>query len=101
MITYLLDTNTCVEYLRLGQKSLVTKRLSTTPCQRIATCTVVLAELLYGALRSSKPTTNWAQVLSFNGKFSCIPFDTRAATEYADIKSHLAGLGQMIGQTIC
>jgi tRNA(fMet)-specific endonuclease VapC len=97
MITYLLDSNTCVEYLRLGTNSLVTRRLSVTPYQKIATCTVVLAELLYGALRSTNPIASWTQVLTFTGKFNLLPFDARAATDYADIKAHLASLGKMIG----
>ena len=97
MTTYLLDSNTCIEYLRLGQKLLVTRRLSVTPYQEIATCTIVLAEFLYGALRSANPTASWTQVLSFTGKFSSLPFDAHAATDYADIKALLASLGQLIG----
>lgn len=97
MINYLLDSNSCIEYLRLGTKSLATRRLTVTPYPEIATCTIVLAELLYGALRSANPNASWTQVLLFTSKFNLLPFDAKAATDYADIKAHLASLGQIIG----
>ncbi len=49
-MTYLLDTNACVQYLR-GRNSSVLQRLRNTPTQDVHLCSVVKAELLLGALQ--------------------------------------------------
>jgi tRNA(fMet)-specific endonuclease VapC len=48
-MTYLLDTNVCVQYLR-GRNSSVLQRLRNTPTQDVHLCSVVKAELFLGAL---------------------------------------------------
>jgi len=48
-MTYLLDTNVCVQYLR-GRKQSVFQRLQSTPTQDVQLCSVVKAELFLGAL---------------------------------------------------
>ncbi|HZG66039.1 MAG TPA: hypothetical protein VEZ12_04805 [Herpetosiphonaceae bacterium] len=50
---YLLDTNTCVEHLR-GRSAAITRKLATLQATEIQLCSVVRAELLYGALRSAE-----------------------------------------------
>jgi predicted nucleic acid-binding protein len=51
-LKYLLDTNAFVEHLRNGPESKVTLRILSTQPNSIFLCTMVLAELLYGAIRS-------------------------------------------------
>ncbi|MEO0521265.1 MAG: PIN domain-containing protein [Cyanobacteria bacterium P01_A01_bin.116] len=51
---YLLDTNVCVVYLN-GRSSSVRDRLLAPPAEEMAVCSVVKAELLYGAFRSNHP----------------------------------------------
>jgi tRNA(fMet)-specific endonuclease VapC len=57
----------------------------------------VVAELLYGAYRSARPGQTLSQVQTFCGPFLSLPFDDRAAAEYARIRAHLASLGNVIG----
>jgi tRNA(fMet)-specific endonuclease VapC len=64
-VKYLLDTNTCVQYLRKGSASPVSAKLTTVQGGDVVLCTVVLAELLYGALRSSDVKKNLADVWNF------------------------------------
>ncbi len=52
---YLLDTNVCVMYLN-GRSNLVRDRLLSTSSEEIAVCSIVKAELFYGAMRSNNPT---------------------------------------------
>ncbi|MGD1904996.1 MAG: PIN domain-containing protein [Leptolyngbyaceae cyanobacterium] len=52
---YLLDTNTCVVFLN-GRSSSVRERLLATPAEEIAVCSIVKAELFYGAFRSNNPS---------------------------------------------
>ncbi len=49
---YLLDTNVCVMYLN-SRSTLVRDRLLCVPLEDMAVCSVVKAELFYGALRIS------------------------------------------------
>ena len=58
-MTYLLDTNTCVEYLN-GRSRRVSEALQRRTPADIAVCSVVKAELHYGALRSRSPQDSLA-----------------------------------------
>ena len=57
---YLLDTNVCVVYLN-GRSASVRDRLLATPAEEIAVCSVVKAELFYGACRSNNPQQTLAR----------------------------------------
>lgn len=94
---YLLDTNTCVHYLRFGSNSTVAGKLAATNPGDVALCSVVLGELLFGALRSSDPVNNSAQVRTFAGGIPSLPFDDDAADRYAEIRADLAAKGTPIG----
>ena len=48
-MTHLLDTNCCVNHLRLGQASSVAAKLASAVPGSVVLCSVVVAELLYGA----------------------------------------------------
>ena len=54
---FLLDTNTCIIYMR-GKNSTLKQKLETTPTKDIAVCSIVKAELFYGAMKSAKPENN-------------------------------------------
>jgi tRNA(fMet)-specific endonuclease VapC len=96
-VTHLLDTNTCVEYLRLGQASNIAAKLAAAGPGSIALCSVVIAELLYGAHRSAHKSQTLRQVEAFCRPLPSLAFDDRAAAEYGRIRSHLADLGTPIG----
>ena len=96
-MTHLLDTNSCVDHLRHGRASNITARLSAAVSGSVALCSVVLAELLYGAHRSARKQQTLTQVQVFCRQFQSLPFDDRAADEYGRIRADLAGLGMLIG----
>jgi len=60
-------------------------------------CSVVRAELLFGALHSADPTHNWTLVERFCRRFVSLPFADRTADIYAVIRQKLAAAGQMMG----
>lgn len=93
---FLLDTNVCVQYLR-GKNVLIRQQLSSHPTHETSLCSVVLAELYYGVLRSAKPAKNRADVDQFAAPFRCLPFDQAAADIFAGIRHHLETLGTPIG----
>ncbi|HWG47092.1 MAG TPA: type II toxin-antitoxin system VapC family toxin [Gemmataceae bacterium] len=94
---YLLDTNTCVQYLRKGSASPISTKLSNFKPGDVVLCSVVVAELLYGALRSRDVANNLTDVRTFVARFSSPDFDAVAAEEYAKIRADLAAKGTPIG----
>jgi tRNA(fMet)-specific endonuclease VapC len=96
-VSYLLDTNACVDHLRRGPASKVTTKLASAAPGSVWLCSVVVAELLFGAHRSAKKAQSLGQVLTFCAGFVSIPFDDRAASEYGPLRAYLADNGLMIG----
>jgi tRNA(fMet)-specific endonuclease VapC len=95
-MTYLLDTNVCVQYLR-GRNLPVLQRLQMTPMQDVQVCSVVKAELYLGALRSAKPAQNRANVDAFLRPYLSLAFDDAAAEVHALIRHQLETAGTPIG----
>jgi tRNA(fMet)-specific endonuclease VapC len=96
-LTHLLDTNSCVEELRRGPSSKIAGKLAAAAPGSVVLCSVVVAELLYGAQRSSQKARTLGQVRTFCGRFVSLAFDDRAAEEYGQIRAHLAAFGTPIG----
>ena len=93
---YLLDTNVCIVYLK-GRNLSLKQRLDTVSIQEIAVCSVVKAELCYGAMKSANPERNFALQQSFLAQFISLPFDDLAATTFGEIRAQLEIRGMPIG----
>jgi tRNA(fMet)-specific endonuclease VapC len=93
---YLLDTNVCIVYLK-GRNLSLKQRLDTVSIQDIAVCSVVKAELCYGAMKSANPERNFALQQSFLAQFVSLPFDDIAATTFGEIRAQLEIRGMPIG----
>jgi tRNA(fMet)-specific endonuclease VapC len=93
---WFLDTNICIDYLR-GRTTLLMDALRAFPPKSVRLPSVVAAELLYGAQRSSRPKQNLHQVRQFVAYFDIAAFDDRAAEQYADIRAALDKAGTPIG----
>jgi len=93
---YLLDSNTCIQFLN-GRSTQVKRRLMGTKPSNIKLCSIVKAELLYGASRSNDPSAALARLETFFAPYESIPFDDAAAAEYGRIRGYLAGAGTPIG----
>jgi tRNA(fMet)-specific endonuclease VapC len=98
-VIWLLDTNSWVDHLRRGPTSKVTARLVATSPGSIYLCSLVVGELIYGALHSQARhrTNNLALVAALRRQFVSLPFDDRAAEEYGKAREHLASVGTPIG----
>lgn len=93
---YLLDTNACIVYLNRPDSS-VRRRLESLPRQDIAVCSIVKAELFYGAMRSSNPERSLQGQQEFLNQYVSLPFDDQAALVYGHLRAQLATLGTPIG----
>ncbi|MBU0567904.1 type II toxin-antitoxin system VapC family toxin [bacterium] len=93
---YLLDTNVCIQYLN-GRSEGIRQQLSQKTPEKIVLCSVVKAELFYGALKSSNPARNIERQLQFIGRFASLPFDDKTAEAYGQIRVQLEQHGTPIG----
>ena len=93
---YLLDTNACIVCLRRKPSSVVARLRGLRP-DEVAVCTIVRAELLFGAARSRDPVNERALVERFLEPFTSLPFDDLAASHYAEVRYALERVGQRIG----
>ena len=95
-MNYLLDTNACIAHLT-GRSPKVTQKLRDNSPGNILLCSVVKAELLYGAHKSVRREQNLARLNHFFEPLSCVPFDDAAAAEYGVLRSTLEKRGTPIG----
>jgi len=95
-VRYLLDTNVCARYLN-GKSPAVRQHLRTTNREDIAVCSVVKAELFYGAMRSNNSESTLTRQQQFLNLFVSFFFDDVAAIIYGRIRAELAAKGTPIG----
>ena len=93
---YLLDANTCIRLLNQDNAG-VTQRYRACQPVDIAMCSVVRAELLYGARRSARVEFNLKRLEIFAAPLQSVPFDDRCAHDYGLIRADLAAQGKPIG----
>lgn len=93
---YLLDTNVCVRFLN-GRSAAVRDRLLATATEDIAVCSVVKAELFYGAMRSANPSRTLERQQAFLSRFISLPFGDESAILFGRVRAQLAGAGTPIG----
>lgn len=79
---YLLDTNTCIRFLN-GQSDNVRRMRGAASPDQVALCSIVRAELLYGALKSTRPERNVERWTYFFKGLPCLPFNGTAIETYA------------------
>jgi tRNA(fMet)-specific endonuclease VapC len=95
-VRYLLDTNTCIAVLTNRPPTLVERWKRTHPNQ-VRLCSVVKAELLFGAEKSEKREFVLQKLQIFFSRFRSMPFDDAAAQTYGIIRAVLEKDGQPIG----
>ena len=93
---YLLDTNVCIKYLNQKSPTIIQK-LESIDTKDIAVCSIVKAELFYGALKSNNPEKTLARQQVFLNKFVSLVFDDNTALVYGKIRAFLAQAGTPIG----
>lgn len=93
---YLLDTNICIALLKSKERELIRKLRLHSPSD-IGLCSIVKAELLYGARHSERVVQNLSLLEKFFSQFESLPFDDLAAEYYGSIRETLAHLGTPVG----
>jgi tRNA(fMet)-specific endonuclease VapC len=93
---YLLDTNACIRYLN-GRSESLRRQISAKNPDDIVLCSVVKAELFYGARKSQRPQRSLEKQHKFVNHFVSLPFDDEAAEVYGQIRAELERAGTPIG----
>jgi tRNA(fMet)-specific endonuclease VapC len=93
---YLLDTNTIIRYLN-GRAPNVRTKLQATPLTDLAVSAITVAELRFGAAKSTDPTKALAAQDTLLSVIATIPFERAAADAYGPIRAHLERQGTPIG----
>jgi tRNA(fMet)-specific endonuclease VapC len=95
-VSYLLDTNVCVDYLT-GRYPAVVERMQASAPEDLRLSSVVVAELRYGADRSERPRASHSRVDALVGEIECLDFDLEAAAAYGRLRARLEESGKLIG----
>jgi len=92
---YLLDTNTLIYFFK--QQGHVAAHLKRVKASEVALASVVLFELEYGLLRSSKPAVQQKGMDAARTAYRVLPLDAKAAKSAAWVKHTLELAGAPIG----
>ncbi|CAN5784678.1 type II toxin-antitoxin system VapC family toxin [soil metagenome] len=92
---FLLDTNVCVGVLK--DNAVVVNRFGRYATAELRLCSVVKAELYYGARAGAAVAKNLATVERFCRPFESLPFDDSCAKTYGTLRADLRQRGQLIG----
>lgn len=93
---FLFDTNCWIVLLK-GRSTRLEERWGSVAANELLTCSVVKAELWHGAHKYNDPAERRRIVDHWLGLYRSLPFDDAAARQYADIRHHLEGRGEIIG----
>jgi tRNA(fMet)-specific endonuclease VapC len=92
---YLLDTNTCIGFLN-GKPDVIANFQQQNPSD-LYLCSVVKAELLFGAWASQRSAENLRKLEPFFKPLVSLPFDDACADYFGRIRAELKSKGQPIG----
>jgi tRNA(fMet)-specific endonuclease VapC len=95
-MSWLLDTNACIRYLN-GRSPLLRSRLNSADPTEILVCSIVKAELYFGAAQTRDPAKTRLMQQQFLARFRSLDFDDLAAETYAEIRADLTRRGELIG----
>ena len=94
MTTYVLDTNTCVYWLK-GKEEIL-RRVKQVGVSDLAITIITLAELKYGAYHSRNVKENLESIDRFLRKVKVLPLVEEAVDTFGRIKADLRRAGKMI-----
>lgn len=93
---FLLDTNVCVDFLN-GRYPRVGKRLLSSTPGAVAVSSIAVAELRYGAEKSSRPNENHGRIDLMLEELQTLEFDGDASAAYGQLRAALEARGTPIG----
>lgn len=93
---WLLDTSVCVALINRSDEQ-AAARLLEHPPDSVRLCSVVKAELHFGAQNSARLSENLQRIEIFCRAFESLPFDDESARHYGIVRAQLRREGRPIG----
>ena len=95
MLQYLLDTNIVIYVIKRRPPEIL--QTFNAHAAHMAISAITLAKLVHGAEKSSRPAANLAVVEDFCSRLEVLPYTSKAAYHYGQIRAALERIGQPIG----
>lgn len=95
-LMYVLDTNTCIYFLRGDFPHLMTRVRKRSPSE-LGVSAITVAELYYGVFHSSKVQRNLKVLSAFLADLTHLDFGSKAARIFGKVKQDLASRGKVVG----
>jgi tRNA(fMet)-specific endonuclease VapC len=92
---YLLDTDACIRYLN-GRSELLRQRIDNAGDDELVVCSIVEAEMYFGAAKSSDPLKTLQRQREFLARSNSLPFDSVAAETYGPARAAIEAAGTPI-----
>lgn len=93
---FLLDTNACIRAIT-GRAPMLADTMKRHRREDVVSCSVVKAEMFYGAMKSANPVANLSRMEAFFAPYKVLPFDDEAARRFGEIRAALEKRGTPIG----
>ena len=93
---WMLDTNICIAIIR-RQPEVAIKRLRGKSVGQVGVSAVTVAELQYGAAKSTRPEAARSALAEFLLPLEVAPFDEAACVRYGMVRAKLEAAGKTIG----
>jgi tRNA(fMet)-specific endonuclease VapC len=94
-VRYMLDTNICIDVINERPGKLIQK--FERHAEQLCMSSITLAELLYGAEKSSRRLASLETVANFSSRLQVLSFGSDAAAHYGQIRAELETGGTPIG----
>ena len=95
-MSWLLDTNVCIAWLK-GLDGALREKIASKQPGEVHLCSVVKAELIFGARKSRQVSDNLRRLEHFFAALPSLPFDDHAAAQYGVVRAQLEQSGSPIG----
>ncbi|MBW4426324.1 MAG: type II toxin-antitoxin system VapC family toxin [Nostoc desertorum CM1-VF14] len=95
-MNYLLDTDTCIYWLKGRQP--VRDKLLAVGWDEVCICVITAAELYYGAYNSNRVSENLGNAEDFIQNLSVLSLTDPALRKYGELKAELRRIGQTIAE---
>lgn len=91
----MLNTNICIEVINERHERLLQK--FERHAEQLCISSITLAELLFGAEKSSRRMASLETVENFSSRLAVLPFGDDAAAHYGQIRTELETRGKLVG----
>ncbi|MDH2996977.1 plasmid maintenance protein [Pasteurellaceae bacterium LFhippo2] len=96
MLKYMLDTNIVIYAIK--RRPIEILEYFNRYASQLCVSSITVAELYYGAEKSSYPAHNLATIEDFLSRLTILPYESKAAAHFGNIKAELSKTGKIIGE---